>query len=59
MTAAMWEVEVPKMEDKIRKAGLPALQPEQKQTIIEYLDRNAGTAVASASQSLFRGGELR
>ena len=42
MTAAMWEIEVPKMEENIRKAGLPALQPEQKQTIIEYLDRNAG-----------------
>jgi hypothetical protein len=30
------------MEENIRKAGLPALQPEQKQTIIDYLARNAG-----------------
>ncbi len=42
MTSAMWEIEVPKMEENIRKAGLPALQPEQKQTIIDYLARNAG-----------------
>jgi len=42
MTAAMWEIEVPKMEDNIRKAGLPALQPEQKHTILDYLARNAG-----------------
>lgn len=43
MTAAMWEIEVPKMEDKIRQVGLPPLQAEQKQTILEYLARNAGT----------------
>jgi hypothetical protein len=42
MTAAMWEIEVPKMEENIRKARLPALQPEQKQTIVDYLARNAG-----------------
>ena len=42
MTAAMWEIQVPKMEDKIRQAGLPALEPAQKQTILDYLDRNAG-----------------
>ncbi len=42
MTAAMWEIEVPKMEENIRRAGLPALQPEQKQTILDYLHHNAG-----------------
>ncbi len=42
MTAAMWEIEVPKMEDNIRRAGLPALEGAQKQTIVEYLARNAG-----------------
>ena len=42
MTAAMWEIEVPKMEENLRKARLPALEPEQKQTILEYLARNAG-----------------
>jgi hypothetical protein len=43
MTAAMWEVQVPKMDDKIRQAGLPPLEPAQKQVILDYLARNAGT----------------
>ena len=43
MTAAMWAVEVPKMEDKMRQARLPALDAPQRQTIMEYLQRNAGT----------------
>jgi hypothetical protein len=42
MTAAMWEIQVPKMEDKIRQAGLPPLETAQKQTILDYLERNAG-----------------
>jgi hypothetical protein len=42
MTAAMWEIQIPKMDEKIRQAGLPALQAAQKQTILEYLERNAG-----------------
>jgi len=42
MTAAMWEVEVPKMEDKMREAGLPSLEAAQRQTILDYLQRNAG-----------------
>jgi Dihaem cytochrome c len=42
MTAAMWDVQVPKMEEKIRQAGLPPLQAEQKRAIVEYLERNAG-----------------
>ena len=42
MTAAMWEVQVPKMEEKIRQAGLPPLEAAQKQTILDYLQRNAG-----------------
>ena len=43
MTAAMWEIELPKMEEKIRQAGLPALDAAQKHTIVDYLARNAGT----------------
>lgn len=43
MTAAMWEIEIPKMEDKIRQARLPALEDAQKRTILDYLERNAGT----------------
>jgi diheme cytochrome c len=42
MTAAMWQVEIPKMEDKMRQAGLPALEAAQKETILDYLARNAG-----------------
>jgi hypothetical protein len=43
MTAAMWEIEVPKMQDKMRQAGMPPLEAAQKQTILDYLARNAGT----------------
>jgi hypothetical protein len=43
MTVAMWEIQVPKMEEKIRQAGLPALEPAQKQVILDYLQRNAGS----------------
>src|ERR1700693_784281 len=42
MTAAMWEVQVPKMEEKIQQAGLPPLEAAQKQVILDYLRRNAG-----------------
>ncbi len=42
MTAAMWDIQVPKMEDKIRQAGLPPLEAAQKQAILDYLERNAG-----------------
>ncbi len=42
MTAAMWEIQVAKMEQKMSQAGLPPLTPDQKQTILDYLLRNAG-----------------
>jgi len=42
ITAAMWEIQVPKMEAKIAQAGLPPLEPSQKLTILDYLRRNAG-----------------
>jgi len=42
MTAAMWEVQVQKMEEKIQQAGLPPLEAAQKQVILDYLQRNAG-----------------
>lgn len=42
MTIAMWQIEVPKMEEKIYQAGLPPLNAAQKQTILDYLARNAG-----------------
>lgn len=42
LTAAMWEVQIPKMEEKISQAGLPPLEAAQKQAILDYLQRNAG-----------------
>ena len=42
MTAAMWEIQIPKMDEKIRQAGLPPLEVAQKQVILDYLERNAG-----------------
>lgn len=42
MTAAMWEVQVGMMEPKMREAGLPPLTPEERKTILDYLQRNAG-----------------
>ena len=42
LTAAMWEIEIPKMEAKMRQNGLPPLAPEQNQVILDYLERNAG-----------------
>ena len=42
MTPAMWEIEVPKMEQKMLQAGLPPMASDQKQTIVDYLHRNAG-----------------
>ena len=43
MTAAMWQIQIPKMEEKIRQAGMPPLEAAQKQVILDYLNRNAGT----------------
>ena len=43
MTAAMWQIEVPKMDAKIAQAGLPPLDATQNQTILDYLTRNAGS----------------
>ena len=42
MTAGMWDVQVSKMEEKISQAGLPPLEPAQRQAILDYLERNAG-----------------
>jgi hypothetical protein len=43
MTAAMWDTQVTMMEVKIQAAGQPALTPDQRDAILEYLKRNAGT----------------
>ncbi len=41
MTPAMWAAQMKRMEDKIRKSGLPALTAEQSKTILDYLTRNS------------------
>lgn len=42
MTPAMWQTQVPMMEVKMRAAGLRALSPAERQTILDYLLANAG-----------------
>jgi hypothetical protein len=41
MTADMWRVQVPIMEDKMHQAGLPPLTDEDRAAILDYLTRNA------------------
>ena len=41
LTAAMWSAQMKSMDNKIRSSGLPPLTPEQYQTILDYLTRNA------------------
>jgi hypothetical protein len=43
MTAAMWETQVPMMEVKMQSAGMPMLTSDEREAILEYLKRNAGT----------------
>ena len=43
MTAAMWDTQVTMMESKIQAAGMPALTSDERESILEYLKRNAGT----------------
>ena len=43
LTASMWEVKVTMMEAKIQAAGQPPLTPDERDSILEYLKRNAGT----------------
>ncbi len=42
MTAAMWEIQVNAMQDRIRRAGLPPLDGADRKAILDYLTRNAG-----------------
>jgi mono/diheme cytochrome c family protein len=43
MTAAMWDTQVTMMEVKIQAAGMPPLTSDQRESILDYLKRNAGT----------------
>ena len=42
MTPAMWQVQISAMEDKMRAAGIAPLTSGQRDTIMDYLTRNAG-----------------
>jgi len=39
----MWETQVMMMEVKMQQAGQPPLTPDQRDAILQYLRRNAGT----------------
>ena len=43
MTGAMWQTQVDLMDTKIRQAGIEPLTTDQRQIILDYLTRNAGT----------------
>ena len=43
LTAAMWDTQVTMMEEKMQPAGMPALTSDERESIVEYLKRNAGT----------------
>jgi hypothetical protein len=43
MTASMWDTQVTMMEVKMQAAGQPPLTSDERDAILEYLKRNAGT----------------
>jgi mono/diheme cytochrome c family protein len=43
MTASMWDTQVTMMELKIHQAGMPPLTSDERDAILEYLKRHAGT----------------
>jgi hypothetical protein len=43
MTASMWDTQVTMMELKIHQAGMPPLTSDERNAILEYLKRHAGT----------------
>jgi hypothetical protein len=43
MTGAMWQTQVGLMDTKIRQAGMEPLTADQREIILDYLTRNAGT----------------
>ena len=42
LTAKMWEVQVQRMDSKIRSAGRQPPTPDERDKILAYLKRNAG-----------------
>jgi hypothetical protein len=43
LTASMWDTQVTMMEVKIHQAGMPPLTSDERDAILEYLKRHAGT----------------
>lgn len=42
MKYALWEMVLPRMDERMRSANLPPLNGEERSTILAYLKRNAG-----------------
>jgi len=42
MKSALWEMLLPRMEERMRSAGMPPLSGEERETIVAYLKRNSG-----------------
>ena len=42
LTAAMWKVQLDRMDKKIRSTGLPAPTGAERERILSYLVRNSG-----------------
>lgn len=43
MTGAMWEMQVAMMDQKMREAGMAPIAAGDREAILDYLKRNAGT----------------
>src|SRR5205814_1928031 len=41
LTAAMWRYQMDAMAQKIQQAGMPPLTDNERQTILEYVERNS------------------
>ena len=42
LTAEMWKIQVDAMQDKMRQAEIAPLNDGERETILDYLTRNAG-----------------
>jgi len=44
LTAAMWKVMVARMEQQIQHSGLPPLSADERQTILDYLEKHSSNS---------------
>lgn len=49
LTAPMWSFMVDRMEQEFRRRRLPPLSPEEKQVILDYLQKHSRNGAASPS----------